>query len=164
MKRLAVLLAGILLAAAALADGKAETLAADPGRSYLLETEVSATLTLHGAGWVLVARFPRGELLAGGGVKRERTLRAERAWFHVGPHVGVAFSVPAGPPVPPAYLDHVTYDVRDLSVRFIPIDDPRKGGLAVSVSPFSANGKTYAIQSPAGAERPIPLSIRSPLP
>jgi hypothetical protein len=141
-----------------------EILVADLERSYVLETEISAVVTVHGSQWVLRAEFPRSEVLGAGRLTREVTLQPTRAQFHIGPHVDVAFRVPAGPRVPPALLDHVSYEATNFEVRFAPSPDPRRRELLVRLTPFVANGKTYRVKGPAGDEDQIPLLIRVPLP
>ena len=141
-----------------------EQLVADPQRSYVLETEISATVTLHGDQWVLQAEFLRGDVLGTGLEVHKVTLRPKRAQLHLGPHVDVAFRVPAGPPVPPAFMDHVSYEATDLQVSFTLSPDPRKRELLVRLTPFVANGKVHQVEGPAGNETPIPLLIRVPLP
>ena len=141
-----------------------EILVADLERSYVLETEISAVVTVHGSQWVLQAEFPRSDVLGAGRLTREVTLQPTRAQFHIGPHVDVAFRVPAGPRVPPAFLDHVSYEATDLQVSFAPSPDPRRRELLVRLRPFAANGKTYRVKGPAGDEDQIPLLIRVPLP
>jgi hypothetical protein len=141
-----------------------EQLAADPLRSYVLETEVTVVVTIHGNQWVLQAQFTKGDVLDASGLAREAILRPKWAQLHFGPHVDVAFRVPAGPRVPPAFMDHVSYEASDLQVRFTPSPDPRRRELLVRLSPFVANGKTYRVKAPGGDENPIPLLIRVPLP
>ena len=158
---LAALLFEVLLCHLALA---AAQLIANPETSYVLETEISAIVTVHGDRWVLKAEFPRGDVLGTGLQVREVTLRPRRAQLHLGSHVGVAFRVPSGPPVPPAYLDHVSYEATDLQMSFTPSPDSRKRQLLVRLTPFAANGQTYRVKGPGGDEDPIPLMIRVPLP
>jgi hypothetical protein len=141
-----------------------EQLVADVERSYVLETEISAIVTIHGDQWVLQAEFPRADVLEGGRLVREINLRPRRAQLHFGPHVDIAFRVPAGPPVPPVFKDHIPYDATDLQVRFTPPPNPQRRELLVLLTPFMANGKTYRVKAPAGDENPIPLLIRVPLP
>ena len=121
-------------------------------------------MTVHGEQWVLQAEFPRGDVLEDDRLAREVILRPRRAQLHFGPHVDVAFRVPAGPRVPPAFMDHVSYDATDLEVRFIPPPDSQKREILVVITPFMANGKTYQVKGPAGDENPIPLMLRVPLP
>ena len=142
----------------------AEQLIGDSQRSYVLETEISAVVTIHGDQWVLQAQFPRGDVLDAAGLVRKTNLRPKWAQLHFGPHVDVAFRVPAGPPVPPAYLDHVSHDVTDLNVHFAPSADSRRREVLVRLTPFVANGRTYQVKGPEGNENPIPLMIRVPLP
>jgi hypothetical protein len=141
-----------------------EQLIAVPESSYVLETEISAIVTVHGYQWVLQAEFPRADVLEGDRLVREINLRARRAQLHFGPHVDMAFRVPAGPRVPPAFMDHVSYDATDVQVRFFLPPDSQKRELFVLIAPFAANGKTYQVKAPAGEENPIPLKIRVPLP
>jgi hypothetical protein len=141
-----------------------EQLIAVPESSYVLETEISAIVTVHGDQWVLQAEFPRADVLDGGGLAHEVVLRPRRAQLHFGPHVDVAFRVPAGPRVPPAFMDHVSYDATDVQVRFIPPPDSRKREILVFITPFVANGKRYQVKAPAGDENPLPLRVRVPLP
>jgi hypothetical protein len=164
MKQLMFLLASLLLTLPGYAAHGNEKLIADPERSYVLETEISATLTVHGDQWVLQAEFPRADVLVGDRLLREMTLRPRRAQLHFGPHVDIAFRVPAGPPVPPAFRDHVSYDAADVQVRFIPQRNPQKREVLVLITPFVANGKTYQIKASTGDDKPIPLKIRVPLP
>lgn len=141
-----------------------ELLVADPQRSYVLETEVSAVLTIHGNQWVLQAQFPRSEVLDSARLRSQGNLQPTRAQLHFGPHVDVAFRVPAGPPVPPAFRDHVSHEATNLQVSFTPTPDPRRREVLVRLTLFVANGKTYRVKGPGGDEDPIPLMIRVPLP
>jgi hypothetical protein len=141
-----------------------EQLIAVPENSYVLETEISAIVTVHGDQWVLQAEFPHADVLDGGGLAHEVVLRPRRVQLHFGPHVDVAFRVPAGPRVPPAFMDHVSYDATDVQVRFIPSPDSQKREILVFITPFVANGKRYQVKAPVGDENPLPLRIRVPLP
>lgn len=145
------------------AQGK-EQLIADSERSYVLETEISAIVTVHGDRWVLQAEFPRADVLEGDRLLREMTLRPRRSQLHFGPHVHIAFGVPAGPPVPPAFRDHVSYDATDVQVHFIPPPIPQKREVLVLITLFVANGNTYQVEASTGDDNPIPLRIRVPLP
>lgn len=127
-------------------------------------TQVSATVTIHGDKWVLQAVFPLNDVLEDGKLAREKTLKPEKAWLHIGPHVDVAFRVPAGPPISAKYKDHVTYEAMDVRVHFIPIQDSQMRWIQVVIAPFTANGKTYQITSSAGEKSPILLRTTSPLP
>ena len=158
---LVMVLIGLVFCHLALGD---EILIAVPESSYVLETEISAIVTVHGEQWVLQAEFPRSDVLEGDRLTREVILRPRRAQLHFGSHVDVAFRVPAGPPVPPAFRDHVSYDATDLQVRFIPSPDPQRREILVHLTPFVANGKTYQVKGPAGDGNPIPLMLRVPLP
>jgi hypothetical protein len=163
-KSLVFLLATVFVVVPCLTAQGKEQLVADVERSYVLETEMSAIVTVQGYQWALQAEFPRGDVLEGGRLVREINLQARKAQLHFGPHVDIAFRVPAGPPVPPAYRDHVSYDATDVQVRFFPPPDSQKRKLLVLIAPFAANGKTYQVKLPAGEENPIPLRIRVPLP
>jgi hypothetical protein len=164
MKRLVFLLASLFIVFPShLALGN-EQLIAVPESSYVLETEISAIVTVHGDQWVLQAEFPRADVLDGGGLAHGVVLRPRRAQLHFGPHVDVTFRVPAGPRVPPAFMDHVSYDATDVQVRFIPPPDSQKREILVFITPFVANGKRYQVKAPAGDENPLPLRIRVPLP
>ena len=146
-----------------LAQGK-EQLVADLNRSYVLETELFAIVTVHGDKWVLQAEFPRGNVFEDSQLVREVKLRPRRAQLHVGPHVDIAFRVPAGPPVPPDCKDHVSYEATDVQVQFIPPINSQKRELLIVIAPFVANGKRYQIKTPTGEKGPIPLRITPPLP
>jgi len=146
-----------------LAQGK-EKLVADLDRSYILETEVSAIVTLHGDKWVLQAEFPRSDVFEDTQLVREVNLRPRKAQLHLGPHVDIAFRVPAGPPVPPDYRDHVSYEATNVQVQFIPPINSQKRELLIFITPFVANGKAYQITTPTGEKGPIPLRITPPLP
>jgi hypothetical protein len=164
MKHLVILLVSLFVhfsGNVALGD---EILIAVPESSYVLETEISAIVTVHGEQWVLQAEFPRADVLEGDRLAREVVLRPRKAQLHFGPHVDVAFRVPAGPRVPPAYMDHVSYDATDLEIRFTPSPDPQKRQLLVRLTPFMANGKVYQVKGPTGDGNPIPLMLRVPLP
>ena len=164
MKRLVFLLASpLVILSNSMALGN-EQLIAVPERSYVLETEISAIVTVHGEQWVLQAEFPRADVIEGDRLAREAVLRPRRAQLHFGPHVVIAFRVPAGPPVPPAFMDHVSYDATDVQVRFIPPPDSQKREILVFIRPFVANGKVYHVKGPAGDGNPIPLMLRVPLP
>ncbi len=141
-----------------------EQLVADPERSYVLETEITVVVTIHGHQWVLQAQFPRGDVLEGDRPRREVTLRPKWAQLHFGPHVDIAFRVPAGPRVPPAFLDHISYEATELQVSFAPSADSRKREVLIRLTPFVANGKAYRVKGREGDEDPIPLMIRVPLP
>jgi hypothetical protein len=158
---LVMVLIGLVFCHLALGD---ELLVANPESSYVLETEISAIVTVHGEQWVLQAEFPRADVLAGDRLAREVVLRPRRAQLHIGSHVDVAFRVPAGPPVPPAFMDHLSYDATDLEIRFTPSPDPQRRQLLVRLTPFMANGKVYQVKGPAGDGNPIPLMLRVPLP
>lgn len=158
---LATVLLNLIFCHLAIGD---ELLVADPERSYVLETEISAIVTVHGNQWVFRAEFTRSEVLGAGRLTREVTLQPIRAQLHIGPHVDVAFRVPAGPRVPPAFLDHVSHEVTDLQVSFGPSPDPRRRELLVRLTPFVTNGKTYRVKGPGADDDPIPLMIRVPLP
>jgi hypothetical protein len=158
---LVMVLIGLVFCHLALGD---ELLVANPERSYVLETEISAIVTVHGDQWVLQAEFPRADVLGDGWLPREVNLRPRRAQLHLGRHVDVAFRVPAGPPVPPAFRDHVSYDAIDVQVRLIPPPDFQKREILVFIMPFVANGKRYQVKAPAGDGNPIPLMPRVPLP
>ena len=158
---LVMVLIGLVFCHLALGD---ELLVANPESSYVLETEISAIVTVHGEQWVLQAEFPRADVLEGDRPAREVVLRPRKAQLHFGPHVDVAFRVPAGPPVPPAFMDHVSYDATDVQVRFIPPPDSPKRETLVFITPFVANGKRYQLKAPTGDGNPIPLMLRVPLP
>jgi hypothetical protein len=158
---LVMVLIGLVFCHLALGD---EILIAFPESSYVLETEISAIVTVHGNQWVLQAEFPRADVLGDSRLTRELNLRPRRAQFHIGPHVDVGFRVPAGPPVPPAFRDHISYDATDIEIRFTPSPDPRRRELLVRLTPFMANGKVYQVKGPAGDGNPIPLMLRVPLP
>ena len=158
---LVMVLIGLVFCHLALGD---EILIAVPESSYVLETEISVIVTVHGDQWVLQAEFPRADVLEGDRLAREVILRPRRAQLHFGPHVDVAFRVPAGPRVPPAFMDHVSYDATDVQVRFIPPPDSQKREILVFITPFVANGKRYQVKAPAGDGNPIPLMLRVPLP
>ena len=158
---LVMVLIGLVFCHLALGD---ELLVADPESSYVLETEISVIVTVHGDQWVLQAELPRGDVLEGDRPVREVVLRPRRAQLHFGPHVDVAFRVPAGPRVPPALMDHVSYDATDVQVRFIPPPGSQKREILVFITPFVANGKRYQVKAPAGDGNPIPLMLRVPLP
>jgi hypothetical protein len=158
---LVTVLIGLVFCHLALGD---EILIAVPESSYVLETEISAIVTVHGNQWVLQAEFPRSDVLGDSRLTRELNLRPRRAQLHIGSHVDVAFRVPAGPPVPPACRDHVSYDATDLEIRFTLSPDPQRRQLLVRPTPFMANGKTYRVKGPAGDGNPIPLMLRVPLP
>jgi hypothetical protein len=146
-----------------LAQGE-EQLVVDLERSYVLETEFSAIVTVHGDKWVLQAEFLRGNVFEDSQLVREVKLRPRRAWLHLGPHVDIAFRVPAGPPVPLDYRDHVSHEATNVQVQFIPPINSQKRELLVVITPFVANGKTYQIKIPTGEKGPIPLRITVPLP
>ena len=158
---LVMVLIGLVFCHLALGD---EILIAVPESSYVLETEISAIVTVHGEHWVLQAEFPRSDVLEGDRLAREVVLRPRRAQLHIGSHVDVAFRVPAGPRVPPAFMDHVSYDATDLEIRFTSSPDPQRRQLLVRLTPFMANGKVYQVKGPAGDGNPIPLMLRVPLP
>ena len=164
MKHLVFLLAGLFIVFPGHLVLANEQLIAVPERSYALETEISVIVTVHGYQWALQAEFPRADVLEGDRLVREINLRPRRAQLHVGPHVDIAFRVPAGPPVPPAYKEHVSYDATDVQVRFFPSPDSQKRELLVLIAPFAANGKTYQVKAPPEDENPILLRIRVPLP
>ena len=82
----------------------------------------------------------------------------------MGLHGDVAFRVPAGPPVPPAYREYVFYDATNLQVSFTPPPNPQMQELLVHLTSFVADDKTYQVKTPAGDESPIPLKIKGPLP
>jgi hypothetical protein len=113
---------------------------------------------------VLQAEFLRGDVLEDSQVVREVNLRPRKAQLHWGPHVHIAFRVPAGPPVSPDYRDHVSYEVTDVQVHFSPPRNSQKRELLIVITPFVANGKTYQIKTPTGEEGPMPLRITVPLP
>jgi len=164
MKHLVILLVSLFVhffCHLALGD---EILIAVPERSYVLETEISAVVTVHGSQWVLQAEFPRSDVIEGDRLACEAVLRPRRAQLHLGPHVDVAFRVPAGPPVPPAFRDHVSHDATDLEIRFTPSPDPQRRQLLVRLTPFMANGKVYQVKGLVGDGNPIPLMLRVPLP
>jgi hypothetical protein len=141
-----------------------EQLIADLEMSYILDTEMSAIVTVHGDKWVLQAEFLRGNVLKDSQWFREVKLRPRKAQLHLGPHVHIAFRVPAGPPVPPDCRDHVSYEATDVQVRFIPPLNSQKRQLLIVITPFEANGKTYQIKGPIGEEGSIPLRVTVPLP
>jgi len=164
MKRLVFLaIALFVFVPCYLAQGK-EPLVADLERSYVLETEISAIVTVHGDKWVLQAEFLRGNVFEDNQLVREVKLRPRKAQLHLGPNVHIAFRVPAGPPVPPDYRDHVSYEATNVQVQFIPPLNSQKRELSIVITPFVANGKTYQIKAPPGEEGPIPLRITVPLP
>lgn len=163
MKRLAFLLASLFVYFPGDVAQGDEQLIAFPESSYVLETEISAIVTVHGEQWVLQAEFPRADVLEGDRPAREVVLRPRKAQLHFGPHVDVAFRVPAGPRVPPAFMDHVSYDATDVQVRFIPPPDSQKREILVFITPFVANGIRYQVKAPAGDGNPIPLMLRVPL-
>jgi hypothetical protein len=144
------------------AQGK-EQLVVDLERSYVLETEVFAIVTVQGDKWVLQAEFLRSNVFEDNQLVREAKLRPRKAQLHLGPHVHIAFRVPAGPPVPPEFRDHVSYEATNVEVQFIPTLT-QKRELLVVITPFVANGETYEIKTPTGEEGPIPLRITVPLP
>ena len=164
MKRLGFLLAGLFIVFPGHLVLANEQLIAVPERSYALETEISVIVTVLGYQWALQAEFPRADVLEGDRLACEAVLRPKKAQLHFGLHVDVAFRVPAGPPVPPAFRDHVSYDATDLEIRFTPSPDPQRRQLLVRLTPFMANGKVYQVKGPAGDGNPIPLMIRGPLP
>ena len=164
MKHLVVLLVSLFVHFSGYLALGDKILIAFPESSYLLETEISAIVTVHGEQWVLQAAFPRADVLGDGRLTREVNIRPRRAQLHIGSHVDVAFRVPAGPRVPPTFMDHVSYDATDLEIRFTPSPDPQRRQLLVRLTPFTANGKTYRVKGPAGDENPIPLMLRVPLP
>jgi len=164
MKHLVILLVSLFVHFSGYVAQGDEILIAVPESSYVLETEISAIVTVHGEQWVLQAEFPRADVLAGDRLAREVVLRPRRAQLHIGSHVDVAFRVPAGPPVPPAFMDHLSYDATDLEIRFTPSPDPQRRQLLVRLTPFMANGKVYQVKGPAGDGNPIPLMLRVPLP
>ena len=141
-----------------------EQLVVDVERSYVLETEISAIVTIHGDNWVLQAEFQREGLLENGHLVREINLRPRKAQLHLGPHVNIAFRVPAGPVVSPVYKDHVSYDATIVQVHFILSPNSQNRELLVAIAPFVANGKAYRIKAPIGDEDLIPLKITPPLP
>ena len=164
MKRLVFLVIALFVALpCCVAQGK-QQLVADIERSYVLETEISAIVTVHGDKWVFQAEFPRSDVLEDSQLVREVKLRPRKAQLHLGPHVHIAFRVPAGPPVPPDYRDHVSYEATHVQVQFIPPLNSQKRELSIVITPFVANGKTYQIKAPNREEGPIPLKITVPLP
>jgi hypothetical protein len=164
MKRLLFLAIVLFVAVPCLVAQGREHLLVDLERSYVLETETSAIVTLHGGRWVLQAEFPRGSVFEDSRRVRKGTLRPGKARLHLGPHVHIAFRVPAGPPLPPDYRDHVSYEVTHIQVQFIPPMDSQKRELLMVITPFAANGETYEIKAPVRDEDPIPLRITVPLP
>jgi hypothetical protein len=164
MKRLVVLAIVFVVAVPCHVAQGGEHLLVDLERSYVLETETSAIVTLHGDRWVLQAEFPRDSVFEDSQLVRKVTLRPGKARLHLGPHVHIAFRVPAGPPLPPDYRDHASYEVTHIQVRFIPPTDSQKRELLMVITPFVANGETYEIKAPARDEDPIPLRITVPLP
>ena len=161
MKHLVFLLAGLFIVFPGHLVLANEQLIAVPERSYILETEISVIVTVHGYQWAFQAEFPHADVLEGNRLVREINLRPRRAQLHVGPHVDIAFRVSAGPPVPPTYRDHVSYDATDVQVRFFPSPDSQKRELLVLIAPFATNGKTYQVKAPAGEENRIPLTRHS---
>jgi hypothetical protein len=164
MKRLVFLAIALFVVVPCYMAQAEEQLVADLERSYVLETEICAIVTVHGDRWVLQAEFPRGDVLEDSHLVREVKLRPRKAQLYLGSHVHIAFRVPAGPPVPPDYRDHVSYEVTDVQVQFIPPRNSQKRELLIVITPFVANGKTYQIKTPTGEEGPIPLRISVPLP
>jgi hypothetical protein len=163
MKGLLFLVIALCVVPCYAAQGKDE-LIADLERSYVLETEISAIVTVHGDKWVLQAEFLRGKVFDDNQLVREVKLRPRKAQLHLGPNVHLAFRVPAGPPVPPDFRDHVSYEATNVQVQFIPPLNSQKRELSIVITPFMANGRTYQIKAPAGEEGPIPLRITVPLP
>jgi hypothetical protein len=164
MKRWLVLLSIAFALVPCFAGQVEEQLIVDVERSYVLETEISAILTIHGDNWVLQAEFQREGLLENGHLVRELNLRPRKAQLHLGPHVNIAFRVPAGPVVPPVYKDHVSYDATVVQVHFIPPPNSQNRQVLVVIAPFVANAKMYRIKAPVGDESLIPLKITPPLP
>jgi hypothetical protein len=164
MKRLVFLATALFVLVSYYVAQGTEQLVADLERSYVLETEISAIVTVHGDKWVLQAEFQRANVFEDNRLVREVKLCPRKAQLHLGPNVHIAFRVPAGPPVPPDFKDHVSYEATTVQVQFIPPLDSRKRELAVIITPFGANGKTYQIRAPTGEEGPIPLRITVPLP
>jgi hypothetical protein len=164
MKRVVFLVIGLFIVVPCyLAQGE-EQLVPDLERSYVLETELLAIVTVHGNKWVFQAEFLRSHVFEDNQLVRGVKLRPRKARLHLGPHVDIAFRVPAGPPVPSQYRDHVSYDATEVQVQFIPPINSQKRELLIAVTPFVANGKRYQIKTPTGEKGPIPLRITPPLP
>ena len=150
MKRMVFLAIALFVVVPCYVAQAKEQLVADLDRSYVLETEISATVTVHGEKWVLQAEFLRGDVLEDSQLVREVKLRPRKAQLHWGPHVDIAFRVPAGPPVPPEYRDHVSYEVTDVQVQFLRPMNSQNRELLLVITPFVADGKTYQIELPTG--------------
>jgi hypothetical protein len=164
MKRVVFLVIALFVIAPCYSAHGEEQLVPDLDRSYVLETELFAIITVHGDNWVLQAEFLRGDVFEDHQLVRGVKLRPRRAQLHLGPHVDVVFRVPAGPPMSPDYRDHVSYEANELQVQFIRPINSQKRELLIALTPFVANGKRYEIKTPTGKEGPIPLRITPPLP